>query len=235
MSANRNLITRSIVSSDDPAGPRPRQSRRLRNPERPPELATATSATDPVLRHAVNPSPSPSSVSSESSTTSVRNPFPHAVVMLYGNIPIRQNQMIDRCIQMLLETNCDSVQTIAPVGRNSTPTGCSTSTPTTKSKSTSPTTSSAARTSRPLFPTGAVYVMKTSGPHGRRRQPPTPTPSSAQTAAASSSAPKIPSTSTRRKDLYIAEAMLRASRKNTAPKNIVRSALPATIMHSRVA
>ncbi len=47
----------------------------------------------------------------------VKSVLPAAVVMLYGNIPLRANNMIDRAIQMLLDTNADSVQTIAPVGK----------------------------------------------------------------------------------------------------------------------
>jgi len=101
------LITRTVVSSDDRNILALAETEGFETIQRPAELATATSATDPVLRHAVQ-------------TLETRNPkleTPSAVVMLYGNVPIRRHKMIDRCIQMLLETHADSVQTIAPVGK----------------------------------------------------------------------------------------------------------------------
>src|SRR5438128_1710934 len=48
-----SLITRTVVSSDDPAILAIAAEHGFETLERPPELATATSATDPVLRHAV--------------------------------------------------------------------------------------------------------------------------------------------------------------------------------------
>jgi N-acylneuraminate cytidylyltransferase len=45
------------------------------------------------------------------------NYHPDAVVMLYGNVPIRRKRMIDRCIHLLRWHGCDSVQTVAPVGK----------------------------------------------------------------------------------------------------------------------
>lgn len=98
------LITRSIVSSDDPAILNLARKQGYETIERPAELATATSATDPVLRHALK-------------TLYASIGLPFATVMLYGNVPIRANNMIDRCIQMLIDTDADSVQTISPVGK----------------------------------------------------------------------------------------------------------------------
>lgn len=132
------LITRTVVSSDDLAILALAQKEGFETINRPAELATATSATDPVLRHAIcNLYPNiPTtedtentedvtkrktslvvSVPSVSSVSSVVKSWPHAVVMLYGNVPVRRGNMIDKCIQMLLDTGCDSVQTIAPVGK----------------------------------------------------------------------------------------------------------------------
>jgi N-acylneuraminate cytidylyltransferase len=95
-------ITRTLVSSDDRAILAIAGREGFETIERPAELATASSATDPVLRHAVR---SHGGADSE------------AVVMLYGNVPLRRGDMIDRCIEMLFDTGCDSVQTIAPVGK----------------------------------------------------------------------------------------------------------------------
>jgi CMP-N-acetylneuraminic acid synthetase len=135
-------VTRCILSSDDAQILEVGRAAGLEVLERPTALATATSATDPVLRHAVRalypawraePSTTESNQGSETTALSdvlnsvvssvnavpsaLSNRIPEAVVMLYGNVPVRKNWMIDRCIEMLLETGCDSVQTIAPVGK----------------------------------------------------------------------------------------------------------------------
>ncbi len=136
-------VTRAVVSSDDPQILAVAEGAGFETLARPAELATATSATDPVLRHAVrvlypergrgNLTPEgtestemmtdreniPTSiVSSVNSVLSVvKKCVPNAVVMLYGNVPIRANGMIDRCIEMLMESGADSVQTVAPVGK----------------------------------------------------------------------------------------------------------------------
>jgi CMP-N,N'-diacetyllegionaminic acid synthase len=107
------LITRRVVSSDDPAILDLARQSGCEAIERPAELATATAATDPVLRHAVKTL----FPKIENRKSKIENPLPAAVVMLYGNVPVRRHHMIDRCIVMLLETGCDSVQTIAPVGK----------------------------------------------------------------------------------------------------------------------
>ena len=39
------------------------------------------------------------------------------VVVLYGNVPIRGEGVIDRAIEMLQRTRCDSVRSICPVGK----------------------------------------------------------------------------------------------------------------------
>jgi N-acylneuraminate cytidylyltransferase len=98
-------ISNRVVSSDDFAVLDFARSEGLWVIERPAELATDTAATDPVLRHAVR------------EVTQSTDFWPDAVVMLYGNVPVRKGGMIDRCIEMLMETGCDSVQTIAPVGK----------------------------------------------------------------------------------------------------------------------
>ncbi len=39
------------------------------------------------------------------------------VVILYGNVPVRPAGLIDRAVEMLQRTGCDSVQSYAPVGK----------------------------------------------------------------------------------------------------------------------
>ena len=134
------LITRTVVSSDSLEILALARSERFEVLHRPAELATSASATDPVLRHAVRTlypgggtklttedtestegrttgfdSGSSDTVSSVSSV--VQSGLPWAVVLLYGNVPIRAAGMIDRCVEMLMKTGADSVQTIAPVGK----------------------------------------------------------------------------------------------------------------------
>jgi N-acylneuraminate cytidylyltransferase len=104
-------ITRAVVSSDSPEILALARGHHFETIERPAELATATSATDPVLRHAVR------TLFDGRNADAASASWPHAVVMLYGNIPLRANHMIDRAIDLLLDSDADSVQTIAPVGK----------------------------------------------------------------------------------------------------------------------
>jgi CMP-N,N'-diacetyllegionaminic acid synthase len=150
------LLTRTVVSSDDSAILALAQSAGFKILERPAELATATSATDPVLRHAVR---SLYPLNPQSSV--LGTPLPHAVVMLYGNIPLRANRMIDRAIQMLLDTHADSVQTVAPVGKFH-PYWMFDRSGNGQIQKHVPNTVFRRQDLPPLYsPTGAVYVMKT--------------------------------------------------------------------------
>ncbi len=40
------------------------------------------------------------------------------IVILYGNVPVRPDDLIDRAVRMLEETGADSVQSYAPVGKH---------------------------------------------------------------------------------------------------------------------
>jgi CMP-N-acetylneuraminic acid synthetase len=40
-----------------------------------------------------------------------------AIVVLYGNVPVRPVNVIDRAIDKLIETRCDSVRSLTPVGK----------------------------------------------------------------------------------------------------------------------
>ena len=115
--------------------------------QRPEDLATSTSATDPVLRHAVR-------------TLNIENLA--AVVMLYGNIPLRRGGMIDRAIQMLFETGADSVQPLRRLA-NFILIGCSTFPATKKSASMLRTMCFGVRICRRFIrPPARCYVMRTS-------------------------------------------------------------------------
>jgi CMP-N-acetylneuraminic acid synthetase len=40
------------------------------------------------------------------------------VVILYGNVPVRAPGVIDRAVQLLIDSGADSVRTVAPVGKS---------------------------------------------------------------------------------------------------------------------
>lgn len=69
---------------------------------RPAELASDTATVDAAARHAVN----------QVVSTHDR------VCLLYGNVPVRPNDLSDRAIDMLGTTGADSVQSVCPVGKN---------------------------------------------------------------------------------------------------------------------
>jgi len=189
-------LTRTVVSSDDPAVLALARQAGLATIDRPAELATSTAATDPVLRHAVR-------------QVQQQDGFiPDAVAMLYGNVPIRRRNMIDRCLALLEQTGADSVQTIAPVGKMH-PYWMFDCAPDGRIAKHIPNNVFRRQDLPPLFsPTGAVYVMKTavlmaaeasSDPHAflglDRRGLPVETDDSVDIDSA--------------KDLLVAEALLR--------------------------
>ena len=45
------------------------------------------------------------------------NYIPKIVVLLYGNVPVRTDGVVRRCINKLIETESDSVQTVCPVDK----------------------------------------------------------------------------------------------------------------------
>lgn len=69
---------------------------------RPAELASDTATVDAAARHAVNQIVD----------------MHEQVCLLYGNVPVRPEDLSDRAIQMLEATGADSVQSVCPVGKN---------------------------------------------------------------------------------------------------------------------
>ncbi|MBN2210182.1 MAG: acylneuraminate cytidylyltransferase family protein [Sedimentisphaerales bacterium] len=99
------LITRVAVSSDD---------LRIRNIcdqyqvefiERPTELAADASRIDDAMRHVCQ------------YLDQKENYRPDAVVLLYANVPVRADGVIDRAVEKLQQTGADSVQSFSPVGK----------------------------------------------------------------------------------------------------------------------
>ena len=68
---------------------------------RPPELATDTATVDAAVRHAI--------LHTADSAT--------IVVILYANVPLRPDDLIDRAVRFLVDTAADSVQSYTPVGK----------------------------------------------------------------------------------------------------------------------
>ena len=82
--------------------------------ERPADLAGDTATVDAAARHAVE-----TLEAGRANGLNRRIPIGDAdpVVILYGNVPVRPAGLIDRAVEMLRRTGCDSVQSYAPVGK----------------------------------------------------------------------------------------------------------------------
>jgi len=74
--------------------------------DRPPELATDNAPVDAAVRHAVE--------QFERQTGRRAD----VIVVLYGNVPVRADGIIDRCVDRLVQTRCDSVRTLAAVTKH---------------------------------------------------------------------------------------------------------------------
>jgi|SRR5688500_17455784 CMP-N-acetylneuraminic acid synthetase len=99
-------LTRAVVSSD--CGEIRKLAERcwFETIVRPAELATADASVQDVLLHALR--------TVESRSSSFRA---DAVVVLYGNVPVRPDGVIDRAVETLEATGCDSVRSFCPVGK----------------------------------------------------------------------------------------------------------------------
>lgn len=89
-----------VVSTDDPDIAALAETMGARSIKRPAELAGDSATVDDAARHAaqqVEGSP---------------------IVILYANVPVRPSGLIDRAVELLLQTGCDSVQSYAPVGKH---------------------------------------------------------------------------------------------------------------------
>lgn len=99
------LLTRIIVSTDSPAVAAVAAGRGLDVVHRPAELATDTASVQAVMLHAM------------AETESRGGPAFDAAVILYGNVAVRGDGVIDRAIAHWARTQCDSVRTFCPVGK----------------------------------------------------------------------------------------------------------------------
>lgn len=74
--------------------------------ERPQELADDTATVDAAARHAIT------------EYERERGAVADVVVLLYGNVPVRAPDIIDRVVEHLVESGATSVRTVAPIGRH---------------------------------------------------------------------------------------------------------------------
>lgn len=93
------------LSTDDPDLAQLARDRGIDAVPRPAELASDTATVDAAARHAV-----------EAVERDRGRPF-DAVVILYGNVPVRPRNLTDRATTLLDRTGCDSVQSVCPVGK----------------------------------------------------------------------------------------------------------------------
>lgn len=95
-----------VLSTDSSAAAQIAKARGVEVFDRPAELATDRAPTDAALRHAVE-------------AWEARNRRSvDAVVMLYGNIPLRPARAIDDAVDQLQRSGCSSVRTVVPVGKH---------------------------------------------------------------------------------------------------------------------
>lgn len=98
------LVTRTVVSTEDPRIARVARSEGAEVIARPEELATPEARLDHVLRHAV------------AAVEQADGWWPDIVLMLYGAVPIRPAGFIDHCVRLLEKTEADSVRSLTPAG-----------------------------------------------------------------------------------------------------------------------
>jgi CMP-N,N'-diacetyllegionaminic acid synthase len=102
---NSALLNRVVVSTDCPSVKRLAQRSGLEVIDRPAELATSDASVQDVMLHAMK------------TVEHGGNFHADALVVLYGNVPVRGSGVIDSAIAMLRETGCDSVRSFCPVGK----------------------------------------------------------------------------------------------------------------------
>lgn len=98
-------LDRIFVSTDCPRITSLAQKSCIATIERPSEIAGSDASVQAAMLHAMR-------------TVEERNGERFdALVVLYGNVPIRGQGVIDRAIELLEETGCDSVRSWCPVGK----------------------------------------------------------------------------------------------------------------------
>jgi N-acylneuraminate cytidylyltransferase len=100
--AAARLLTKTVVSTDCPTIKQFARLRGLQVIDRPARLATSDASVQDAMLHAME---------------SLADFQPDALVVLYGNVPIRPAGAIDQALKLLQNTGCDSVRSFCPVGK----------------------------------------------------------------------------------------------------------------------
>lgn len=95
-------LARIVVSTDCPRLADLALSMGVDVVARPPDLASDRATVDDAARHAMRE----------------LDDDLDAAVLLYANVPVRPVGLIDRAVELLSRTGCDSVQSYAPVGKH---------------------------------------------------------------------------------------------------------------------
>jgi CMP-N,N'-diacetyllegionaminic acid synthase len=99
------FLSRTVVSTDCPAVKQLARARGIEVIDRPPILATADASVQGAMLHAMEIVESKSDFRDD------------ALVVIYGNVPVRGERIIDRAIDLMRKTKCDSVRSFCPVGK----------------------------------------------------------------------------------------------------------------------
>ena len=97
-------VERVVVSTDGPVIATIAREHACEVIERPLDLASDTARVDDAARHAAE--------------RACPADDAHPIVILYANVPVRPNGLVDRALDLLVSTGCDSVQSYAPVGKH---------------------------------------------------------------------------------------------------------------------
>src|ERR1041384_7166509 len=98
-------LSHTVVSSDCQEILRLAQTAGFATIARPTNLATSDASVQDVMLHALR------------HVEAAGDFHADALVVLYGNIPVRGHGLIDRALAKLEETGCDSVRSFTPVGK----------------------------------------------------------------------------------------------------------------------
>jgi CMP-N,N'-diacetyllegionaminic acid synthase len=98
-------ITRLVLSTDCPKIAELGRASGVPVIDRPPFLATSDASVQDVMLHAMEHVEASEGYQAD------------GLVVLYGNVPVRGEGVIDRAIQTLMRTGCDSVRSFCPVGK----------------------------------------------------------------------------------------------------------------------
>ncbi len=99
------LLDRVVVSTDSPGVKGLARAQGLDVIDRPAALATGDASVQAVMLHALHAAEAGGGFHAD------------AVVVLYGNVPVRPAGTIDAAVALLRESGCDSVRSFCPVGK----------------------------------------------------------------------------------------------------------------------